>query len=181
MSSTRMIVFAAIAASVAALGSASADENGDRAVCNDQCTNDSNGNFESCHRMCMSQQQLYDTAPNEPTRSLPPVPVLYGAIAVETSTLITGYAKDYSSRVGAERRAVAMCRRAGGSATGCKIAVWGHNSCLALATSKASNGGANTWGYAWSDDGYVSRREATAACRKDGGANCKIAVTFCTG
>lgn len=118
-----------------------------------------------------------------PNKTIPraPVRVLYGAIAVETRTLITGYAKDYSSRADAERRAIAMCRRAGGLASGCRIAVWGHNSCLALSTSQASNGGANTWGYARSDDGWVSRRKATAACRKDGGANCRVAVTFCTG
>lgn len=118
-----------------------------------------------------------------PNKTIPraPVPVLYGAIAVETRTLITGYAKDYSSRADAERRAIAMCRRAGGLASGCRIAVWGHNSCLTLSTSRASNGGANKWGYAWSDDRWVSGRNATAACRKDGGANCRVAITFCTG
>ena len=118
-----------------------------------------------------------------PNKTIPraPVPVLYGAIAVETRTLITGYAKDYSSRADAERRAIAMCRRAGGLASGCRIAVWGHNSCLALSSSRASNGGANKWAYAWSDDSWVSQRNATAACRKDGGANCRVAVTFCTG
>jgi len=110
-----------------------------------------------------------------------PVPVQYGAIAIEDKTLITGYAKDEASRAEAEREALANCRSAGGSASGCKVAVWGHNSCLALAASKASDGGENNWGFAWSDDGWVSRRDATAACQKDGGANCKVAVTFCTG
>ncbi len=129
-----------------------------------------------CVQLCVSELH----GPNK-TMVLPPVPVLYGAIAVETRTLITGYAKDASSRADAERRAIAMCRRAGGSASGCTIAGWGHNRCLALSTSQASNGGANSWGYDWSDDGWVSRRKATAACRKDGGANCKVAVTFCTG
>lgn len=130
----------------------------------------------SCVQTCVSEL-------HGPNKTIPqaPVPILYGAIAVETRTLITGYAKGYSSRAGAEGRAIAMCRRAGGLASGCKIAVWGHNSCLALATSRASSGGANSWGYAWSDDGWVSGRKATAACRKDGGANCRIAVTFCTG
>jgi len=115
------------------------------------------------------------------TMSLQPVPVLYGAIAIEDRTLITGFAKGEASRADAERQALAKCRSAGGSQAGCKIAVWGHNTCLALATSQASNGAGNSWGYAWSDDGWVSRKEATAACRKDGGANCKVAVTFCTG
>ncbi len=115
------------------------------------------------------------------TMPLPPVPVLYGAIAIEDKTLITGFSKGQSSRADAEREALAKCRSAGGSKSGCKIAVWGHNSCLALATSQAGSGGGNRWGYAWSDDGWVSRKEATAACRKDGGTNCKVAVTFCTG
>lgn len=129
-----------------------------------------------CVQQCVSEL-------HGPNKTIPQaaIPTLYGAIAVETKTLITGYAKGYSSRADAERRAIAMCRRNGGSASGCKIAVWGHNSCLALSTSQASNGGGNIWGYAWSDDGWVSRRKATAACRKDGGANCKAAVSFCTG
>lgn len=109
------------------------------------------------------------------------IPVLYGAIAVDGGTLITGQAKGESSRADAERQALAKCRSAGGSASGCKIAVWGHNTCLALSTSRATKGGRNRWAYAWSDDGWVSRRKATEACRKDGGANCKVAVTFCTG
>lgn len=130
----------------------------------------------SCVETCVSEL-------HGPSKTIPqaPVPILYGAIAVETRTLITGYAKGYSSRAGAEGRAIAMCRRAGGLAAGCKVAVWGHNTCLALATSRASSGGANSWGYAWSDDGWVSRRKAAAACKSDGGANCTIAVTLCTG
>lgn len=181
MPSAKLTCFAAIAICLIASHSARADPAGNSAVCNDQCTYDSNGSYESCHRMCMSQRELYDNAPSEPMRPMPRPRTLFGAIAVETRTLITGYAKDYLSRADAERRAIAMCRRAGGLATGCKIAVWGHNSCLALSTSRASNGGPNTWGYAWSDDGWVSQRNATAACRKDGGANCRVAVTFCTG
>lgn len=130
----------------------------------------------SCVETCVSEL-------HGPSKTIPqaPVPILYGAIAVETGSLITGYAKGYSSRAAAESRAIAMCRRAGGLASGCKIAVWGHNSCLALATSRANKGGENSLGYAWSDDGWVSRRKAIDACRNDGGANCKIAVTLCTG
>ncbi len=129
-----------------------------------------------CVQTCVAELQ-------GPNKTIPraPVPVLYGAIAVETRTLITGFGKDYASRADAECRAIAMCRRAGGLASGCKIAVWGHNICLALSTSRASSGGANKWGGAWSDDRWVSGRNAATACRKDGGANCRIAVSFCTG
>ncbi len=120
---------------------------------------------------------------NGPNKTMPltPVPTLYGAIAVETSTLASGYAKDQPSLADAERQALAMCRGAGGSNAGCKIVVSGHNFCAALSTGQTGNGGENRWGYAWSDDGWVSRRDATAACRNDGGANCKVAITFCTG
>ncbi|MBG0807948.1 DUF4189 domain-containing protein [Methylosinus sp. H3A] len=174
-------VFAAIAVLSAAPHAVWADEAGNSAICRQQCNYDGNGNNGSCYWACMASRQSYDNAPSSTLSPSPGPPTLFGAIAVETGTLITGFAKDYSSRADAERRAIAMCRRAGGSAAGCKIAVWGHNSCLALATSPASGGGRNSWGYAWSDDGFVSRRKAMAACSKDGGADCKVAVTFCTG
>ncbi len=63
----------------------------------------------SCVETCVSEL-------HGPSKTIPqaPVPILYGAIAVETGSLITGYAKGYSSRAAAESRAIAMCRRAGG-------------------------------------------------------------------
>ncbi len=114
------------------------------------------------------------------TRPQAPVPVLYGAIAVETDSLIFAYVKDAASREAAEQGALASCRKAGGTGPGCEIAVWGHNTCLALATSAGGRSG-NTWGYAWSDDGWVSKRDAVQACSKEGGTSCKVAVSFCTG
>ena len=119
---------------------------------------------------------------NGPSSTIPqaPVPVRYGAIAVETNSLIFGYVKDVASREEAEQGALEHCRKGGGSASGCEIAVWGHNTCLALATSAGGRSG-NTWGYAWSDDGWVSRRDAVQACSKEGGTSCKVAVSFCTG
>lgn len=117
---------------------------------------------------------------NGSNNTMPALPTLYGAIAVETDSLIFGYVKDVASREEAEQGALAYCRKAGGTASGCEIAVWGHNTCLALATSAGGSSG-NIWGYAWSDERAISQRDATAACRKEGGASCKIAVSFCTG
>ena len=119
---------------------------------------------------------------NGPNKTIPqaPVPVLYGAIAVETDSLIFGYVKDVASRERAEQGALANCRKAGGTASGCKIAVWGHNTCLALATSAGGRSG-NIWAYAWSDDGWVSKRDAVRACGKAGATTCKVAIGFCTG
>jgi hypothetical protein len=117
---------------------------------------------------------------NGPNNTMPALPTLYGAIAVETDTLIFGYVKDVASREEAEQGALSYCRKSGGTASGCEIAVWGHNTCLALATSAGGSSG-NIWGYAWSDEGSISRRDATAACRKEGGTSCKVAVSFCTG
>jgi hypothetical protein len=181
MPAPRFPLAAALVALLALAPPAAADPAGDSGVCTDQCTRDSNGNYESCHRLCMSERRLYDNSTQEPMRPMPRPPTLYGAIALDSRALITGAGKDYPTRADAERRAVAMCRRAGGSAAGCKVVVWGHNSCLALATSRTANGKGSSWGYAWSDDGWVSRRDATKACRKDGGADCRIAVSLCTG
>jgi Domain of unknown function (DUF4189) len=109
------------------------------------------------------------------------VPILYGAIVLETSTLITGAAKGYATSADAERRAIAMCRRSGGSANGCRVVELGHNVCLALATSRGSGGQGNSWGAWHSDDGWVSQRGAVRECRGAGGTNCAVVVKFCTG
>lgn len=111
----------------------------------------------------------------------PTPPVLFGAIAVETRSLISGTARGYPTLADAERRAIAMCRRGGGSADGCKIVVSGHNVCLALATSRGSGGRGNTWGSERSDDGWVSRQGAVRKCVGEGGTNCAVAVSMCTG
>lgn len=177
----RMAYIAAIMPLMFAVPPALADPNGDAGVCNDQCTRDSNGNFESCHRMCMSQRELYNNTPNEPMRPMPRLPTLYGAIATDSGTLATGYGKDYPTRADAERRAIALCRRAGGSAAGCKVAIWGHNRCLALASSRSNKPADNVWGYSWSDDGWVARKKAMSLCQNEGGRACKVAVSLCTG
>ena len=131
------------------------------------------GDYIGCGQNCRQ--------PGSRLGTVPPPPTLYGAIAVETRTLVTGAAKGRASRADAERQAMAMCRRGGGSASGCTIAVSGHNVCLALATSREAGGKTNRWGYWHSDDGWVSRRGAAKTCRGDGGTNCQIAVSFCAG
>ena len=133
---------------------------------------------ELCIQMTCSSLHGSSTPP---VNRLPPIPILYGAIAVDSQTLLFGVAKGAASRADAERRALTLCRRAGGTASGCEIAAWGHNVCLALATSREADARGNTWGAAHSDDGWVSRRNATKLCRKWGGKNCQVTVSFCTG
>ena len=172
-----LVFVTAILAAYAPSRTTWADEGGNMAICRDQCNYDSGS---SCYSACMADRRLYDNSSSESMGTMPAVPTLYGAIAVETDTLIYGYVKDVSSRAEAEQAALAYCRKAGGSASGCEIAVWGHNTCLALATSAGGRGG-NTWGYAWSDEGAISRRNAVDACIEQGGTDCKVSVSFCTG
>lgn len=134
-----------------------------------------NSNYVFCSSACLGE--LNGKPNNAP---LPPIPTLWGAVAVDSVTLATGFAKGSISREDAERRALADCRRANGTATGCKVVAARHNSCIALATSRGG-GGEDMWGNAWSDDGWVSRREAVKECRKGGGTRCAVVVSFCTG
>lgn len=157
-------------------GLSRAQSGGDSIICREQCGE----NNDSCQRICLSDRSRL-ALPPVPMRPMPRPPTLYGAIAVETRSLITGFGRGAASRADAERRALALCRRGGGTASGCQIAVWAHNSCLALTTSREPPGQANVWGYAYSDDGWVSRRNATRACVKAGGSRCTVAVSFCTG
>lgn len=172
-----LVVVAMLVAFSTATHKAGADEGGNSAICREQCNYDSSS---SCYWSCMSDRGLYDSAPGGTMGPMPAPPTLYGAIAVDIDTLATGYVKDVASREEAERGALENCRKAGGSASGCEVAVWGHNTCLALSTSLGGSSG-NAWGYAWSDDGWVSRRDAVNACREQGGSNCKVAVSLCTG
>ena len=112
----------------------------------DECVKrhcEANDGYVFCGNVCGLRS--YPSAP-----SAPRAPLLYGAIAVDGRTLITGFGKDFGSRAEANRRALAMCRRAGGSHGGCRIVVSRNNSCLALSTSRGSMAAQNTWGYALS-------------------------------
>jgi hypothetical protein len=127
------------------------------------------------------QSCLRDLNGPDQTMPLPPVPRLFGAIALDGNTFGAGFGKGFTTLAAAEKRALAICRRDGGSAKGCRIVESGHNVCLALVTSKTPAGKGISWGSAHSDDGWVSRRDATNRCRQYGGTTCKVTVTFCTG
>lgn len=88
----------------------------------------------------------------------------YGAIAYSPSTGARAYSLDYSTRAGAETRALNECRARG---RGCKIVMWFKNACGALA---AGNGGG--WGSAWAG----SRRAAETAATR----NCSARTRGCT-
>lgn len=132
------------------------------------------GSLSACFYNCNS----YLERPGPPPP--PPSDLLFGAIAFDERSLKSGYAKDASSREAAEAGAIAECRKVGGSREGCKILLSKRNSCMALAVSRAGSDGA-AWGWAYSDDGSVSRREATKTCKGGGGSNCQVVISFCTG
>ena len=139
--------------------------------------------FDRCKAMgsqnsCFANCDPYMSRPGPPP--LPTSAFPYGAIALDDDVLRFGYAKNEPSREAAEAHATAECRRAGGSADGCKVIIWRHNSCVALATSQEGSQG-KTWGYSYSDEGILARREAMKLCRNEGGTNCQIAVSFCSG
>ncbi len=172
-----LALIALMLATVTQPESARADEGGNSAICRSQCNYDSGSD---CYSSCIADRERYYGSSSESMGAMPAVPTLYGAIAIETDSLIYGYVKDVASREEAEQAALDYCRKAGGSASGCEIAVWGNNTCLALATSAGGASG-NIWGYAWSDDVWVSKRDAVQACSKAGGRSCKVSVSFCTG
>lgn len=142
-----------------------------------QCMDDCRNTFglTSCYVNCEIFLGRVDSPP------LPSAPARFGAIAFDKDLYISGSAKDFASQASAETRALAMCRRSGGSATGCQIVVTGHNFCTALAASIGSKGAGRAWGYATSDDGWIARRDAVKECRGFGGSDCRVEVTFCTG
>lgn len=158
-------------------GAVRADPVSDGIICREEC-----GASGSCMSVCMKDRERL-SAPEtlQPMRPMPPAPTLYSAIALDPTNLAVGSSRGYPARTDAERRAVAICRRAGGSAPGCRVLVSRNNACLALATSREGPGKRNIWGYAWSDDGWVSRRNALRYCQKDGGARCAVAASVCSG
>ena len=140
--------------------------------CMDRCRRDYGS--DACYYNC----NVFMDRPGPPPP--PASDLLFGAIALDAQTLKSGYAKDALSREDAEARAVAECRKVGGSADGCKVILWRHNSCMALVMSREGSKGPS-WGYAYSDDGRVSRRNATKSCQGEGGSNCQVVISFCTG
>ena len=97
----------------------------------------------------------------------------WGAIALSTRTGSWGTSYNYDDEDEARERAMRECRK---HASDCKIFRTFENSCVALAGDKSGN-----FGWAWGYTNSERRRRAIAQCRDQGGRNCKVETTFCTG
>lgn len=97
----------------------------------------------------------------------------YGAFAHSAESDVYGYAFGYETQEGAERRALSEC---GEDADDCEIVLWFWNTCGALAQDEAG-----TYGTAWGDGAGAARAAALADCEANGGTDCAIVETVCTG
>ena len=95
----------------------------------------------------------------------------YGAIAYSRRTGHYGWANRAESRVGAERRALEKCE-----GRDCKIEVWFHNSCGALATGEEGE----IVGWAHDSSLEEAREHALRNCRHEGGHRCQVRASVCS-
>lgn len=93
----------------------------------------------------------------------------YGAIALSPSGGY-GFSYNYADRSRAETRALSACAK-----NDCAIATWFFNGCGALATS-----GNRVWA-AQDKSGQRARLLAQARCSEEGGSNCQVIVSDCSG
>ena len=110
-----------------------------------------------------------------PGQDRPVAPVYFDkftAIAISDSTLANGSAWQANSRQEAERLALAQCGR---FARDCKIAMWGENECLALATSSVDG----SWGSDYDRNGARAKAKAMSVCRQYGGKSCRVVTDPC--
>lgn len=94
----------------------------------------------------------------------------YGAIAYSPLNRAHGWAYDYPSRLDAERRALAVCRR---HAEDCTVPVWFRNACGALAV------GADGYGSGWGSSRKSAEGQALQSCRRFSGG-CAVIRWVCT-
>jgi serine/threonine-protein kinase len=80
----------------------------------------------------------------------------FGAIAFSSQSGAHGYSHNYSSRAGAEQRALSGCRNNG---RGCRVVIYFHDACGALAV-----GDGNGSGYSWGASRREAERRALSNC-----------------
>jgi len=99
---------------------------------------------------------------------------LFGAVAVSTSTLSWGSAKNYRSRAEAEAAALQGCRR---HASDCQVGSWVMNGCVALATGRSFL--RTHWSSSHARNQTSAENSALADCNSR--ASCSIAISECSG
>ena len=97
----------------------------------------------------------------------------WGAIALSTRTGAWGTSYNYDDEEEARDRAMTECRK---NARDCKVFRTFENTCVAVA-----GDGSGNFGWAWGYTTSERRRRAISQCRDQGGRNCKVETTFCTG
>jgi len=99
----------------------------------------------------------------------------YGAIAraANPESRAKGYAWNYESRDGAEKRALQECEQTAGVGN-CRILVWAENACLAIAES-----GAGAAGSGWASTRERAEFHARTQCQGLGTGECRVARSFC--
>jgi hypothetical protein len=86
----------------------------------------------------------------------------FAAIAVEPATRHFGYSFDYSSRSGAEQRALRECRDRANVPANCRGIVWVRNGCAAAAYKVRPNG-SNRYGWGIGETKSVAKARARDA------------------
>ena len=105
---------------------------------------------------------------------------LYGAIAYSKSTGSHGYALNYSLQELAENQAIIACEDAAESGD-CTVLLWFRNACGALARHRRTPVAASNIGTGWGQSRSEAEAKAQRVCRENGGEDCDIVRSECTG
>ncbi|MGH7002487.1 MAG: DUF4189 domain-containing protein [Alphaproteobacteria bacterium] len=98
----------------------------------------------------------------------------WGALAFSENGTAYSYSRNYTDRDGAHQGALAECAK---YANDCKIYATFENKCVALA-------GASDGAYGWAIGGSDPAARSAGAmrqCQQQGGQDCRMVVTFCSG
>lgn len=98
----------------------------------------------------------------------------WGALAFSENGTAYSYSRHYTSQQAAEAGALAECAK---YAQDCKIYAVFENKCVALA---GATNGAYGWAIGGSDDG-ARQAGAMRQCQQQGGTDCRMVATFCSG
>jgi hypothetical protein len=118
---------------------------------------------------CSSRSSNSDIRPSGP----PPAPkaISWGAIAYSTRDMGAGWSQGKEDRASAEREAMSVCSQRGKE---CVLRTAFNKQCGALAADRDFAG----WGT--SADQREAQQKAIADCKKAGGANCALHISFCS-
>src|SRR5262245_16890372 len=97
----------------------------------------------------------------------------WGALAFSENGTAYSYARNYASKEQAEAGALSECAK---YASDCKIYDTFENRCTSLAGSP--NG---VYGWAWGGEKQPREARAVSQCTSQGGTECRLVITFCTG